>query len=271
MNADDFGLSPGVNDGILEAHAAGTVSSISMLVNAPGWEHGLAALRQMSRPPGVGLHLNLTAGEPVGEPRLAEGPTGRFPGLVRLLARALARQIDPAHIAQECAAQLARLRAVGLPVTHIDSHRHVHALPGILEAVVETARAHQVPFLRVPVERGELGVAAGGARAWGKRRVLAWSWRLAVAGVSLPRHPDHFRGLGLQGERDFLSRLLALLEHLQPGTTELMVHPGRPDLTLAAWDGYVSPRATELAALTSSRVRERLGRGDLALTNFAAL
>src|SRR5437660_9999386 len=66
VNADDFGLSPGVNDGILEAHAAGVVSSVSVLVNAPGWEHAVAALRGTGSL-GVGLHLNLTAGEPVSE------------------------------------------------------------------------------------------------------------------------------------------------------------------------------------------------------------
>ena len=78
MNADDFGLSSGVNDGILEAHAAGVVSSVSVLVNAPGWEHAVAALRG-TESLGVGLHLNLTAGEPLSEGRtLVDAHTGRL-------------------------------------------------------------------------------------------------------------------------------------------------------------------------------------------------
>jgi predicted glycoside hydrolase/deacetylase ChbG (UPF0249 family) len=68
-----------------------------------------------------------------------------------------------------------------------------------------------------------------------------------------------------------LSRLLALIDGLEPGVTELMVHPGRPDQALAAWDGYVAPLAVELAALTSSAVRERLRRGDVCLTHFGAV
>src|SRR5205807_5023437 len=84
VNADDFGLSPGVTDGILEAHAAGVVSSVSVLVNAPGWEHAVAALRGGSGGGptlGAGLHLNLTAGEPVSGGRsLVHGRTGRFHG-----------------------------------------------------------------------------------------------------------------------------------------------------------------------------------------------
>src|SRR5947209_10797608 len=155
VNADDFGLSPGVNDGILEAHAAGVVSSVSVLVNAPGWEHAVAALRGTGSL-GVGLHLNLTAGEPVSEgTALVDAHTGRFHGLAGLVTRALTGRIDPDCVAEECGAQLARLRAAGVRVTHIDSHRHVHALPGVWAPVVAIARAHGVAFVRVPVARGE--------------------------------------------------------------------------------------------------------------------
>src|SRR3989440_1982544 len=98
VNADDFGLSPGVTDGILEAHAAGVVSSVSVLVNAPGWEHAVAALRG-TESLGVGLHLNLTAGEPVSEGRtLVDAHTGRFHGLAGLVTRALTGRIDPEQV-----------------------------------------------------------------------------------------------------------------------------------------------------------------------------
>ncbi|PYO28094.1 MAG: hypothetical protein DMD73_06885 [Gemmatimonadetes bacterium] len=81
VNADDFGLSPGVNDGILEAHAAGVVSSVSVLVNAPGWEDAVAALRGGGAALGAGLHLNLTAGESLCSGRSLVHPrTGRFHG-----------------------------------------------------------------------------------------------------------------------------------------------------------------------------------------------
>ena len=266
MNADDFGLSPGVTDGILEAHAAGVVSSVSVLVNAPGWEHAAAALRRAGSTLGAGLHLNLTAGEPVSGGRsLVHGRTGRFHGLAGLVARALAGRIDPGHVAEECAAQLARLRGADVRVTHIDSHRHVHALPGVWASVVAAARAHGVPFVRVPVE-------SGGGRAQVKRWSIATAWRVAVRGVAAPRHADRFYGIALQDDPRFLNRLLALIDRLPAsGITELMVHPGRPDAALAAWDGYVAPRAVELAALTSSAVRERLLRGDVRLTHFGAV
>ena len=268
MNADDFGLSPGVTDGILEAHAAGVVSSVSVLVNAPGWEHAVAALRGGGGSTlGAGLHLNLTAGEPVSSGgSLVHPRTGRFYGLAGLMARALAGRIDAGHVAEECAAQLARLRAAGVRVTHIDSHRHVHALPGVWAPVVATARTHGVPFVRVPVEHGT-------GRGLVKRWTIAAAWRVAARGLPAPRHADRFYGIGLQDDARFLDRLLALIDRMAPapGITELMVHPGRPDGALAAWDGYVAPRAAELAALTSSAARERLRRGDVRLTHFGAV
>jgi predicted glycoside hydrolase/deacetylase ChbG (UPF0249 family) len=101
--------------------------------------------------------------------------------------------------------------------------------------------------------------------------MIAAAWRLAARGVSLPHHADQFRGLSLQGGKGFQPGLLALLDRLPRGTTELMVHPGHPDAALAAWDGYQAPRATELAVLTSSQVRERFRRGDFQLTHFGTI
>jgi predicted glycoside hydrolase/deacetylase ChbG (UPF0249 family) len=82
---------------------------------------------------------------------------------------------------------------------------------------------------------------------------------------------DHFRGVSLQGGTRFAGRLGRALDTLEPGSTELMVHPGHVDEALLAQDPYTRPRAIELAALTSPGIRERLARGDIELTSFAAL
>src|SRR5256885_16938520 len=100
VNADDFGLSTGVNRGILEAHAAGVVSSVSVLVNAPGWTDALRRLRDVGPAPapapglGVGLHLHLTMGRPVSwGGRLSHAPTGRVRTFPALGSRARARRL----------------------------------------------------------------------------------------------------------------------------------------------------------------------------------
>src|SRR5205807_5265495 len=135
INADDFGLSFGVNRGILEAYAAGGITSTPRLANGPAFEDAVASLHRLSPappPPGVGLHFNLTAGEPLAPPAripsLCDRHTSGFVSLGRLVRRALTGRLDPSHVASECRAQLARIQGAGVTVTHIDSHRHVHAL-----------------------------------------------------------------------------------------------------------------------------------------------
>jgi len=273
VNADDFGFSAGVNRGILEAHAAGVVSSVSVLVNTPGWPDARDRLRAIGGTLGVGLHLNLTTGAPLTTaPSLTTPPpTARFHSLAALVARALTGRLDPAHVAAECAAQLARLREAGVRVTHIDSHRHVHVLPGVWGVVIETARREGVPVVRVPLE--PLSPRAANWRALLKQATLAAAWGVASrrGRAAVPRHADRFYGISLQGDPRFLARVVALLDRLEPGTTELMVHPGHPDGDLAGWDDYTTPRAAELAALTSPVVRARFASGAFRLVHFGAL
>jgi predicted glycoside hydrolase/deacetylase ChbG (UPF0249 family) len=272
VNADDFGCSAGVNRGILEAHAAGVVSSVSVLVNTPGWLDARQRLRAAGETLGVGLHLNLTAGTPLTTaPSLTDPRTSRFHSLPALVARALTGRLDSADVAAECAAQLARLREAGVRVLHLDSHRHVHVLPGIWGVVIETARREGVPAVRVPLE--PFSGARANWRALVKQAALVAAWSIASRGgtAAAARHADRFYGISLQGDPRFLTRVLALLDRLEPGTTELMVHPGHPDGDLAGWDDYTAPRALELAALTSPVVRARFASGAFRLVHFGAL
>jgi len=268
INADDLGLSPGVNRGILEAHAAGAVTSASLLANAPGLADAVTRLRAAPTLH-VGLHLNLTDGQPVARlddvSSLCNPHTRKFYRLPQLIARALLGRIARDHVVAECRAQLSRLRELGVSVGHIDSHRHVHALPVVWNAVMEVAARTGVSAVRIPEEssprrsmRFARALAAVSLRA---------AWRLTNGHTDDRRlsRADHFWGFGLLGARDFQRRFLAILDQLEPGTTELMVHPGYVDRELVEWDSYTTPRERELAALCSREVRERLTRGDLRL------
>lgn len=271
INADDFGLSAGVNRGIMEAYAAGALSSASLLVNAPGFDDALRRARGAPRL-GIGLHLNLTAGRPVSPagqvPSLCDR-AGRLHGLSGFVARALAGRIARADLARECGAQIGRARADGARLTHLDGHQHVHALPGIWGPVVGAAREAGIAVVRVPLEPVR-GIAWRPLAAFGQL-LLAGAYRMAARRAPAPRHPDHFRGFALTGRRDFGERLLALLDRLEPGVTELMVHPGYPDEGLVGWVRYGAGRERELEALTSGPVRARLDRGDIELIDFASV
>lgn len=268
INADDFGLSPAVTSGILETHAAGAVTSSSMMVQCAGWAHGVQQARATPAL-GIGLHFNLLVGSPLtAAPSLTDRTSGCFPSLVALVSRALAGVLDRDEVVAECEAQLSAVRDAGIPVTHIDSHRHVHAVPYVRRAIAAVAARYGLP-LRRPVESARWFPADIGSRA--HRALVAWSWRLSSPGAQATRAADHFVGISLQGGTRFAERLTALLDALPDGTTELMVHPGRVDDALRAADGYTAPREIELAALTSPAVIARLRRGDFTCIGFRDL
>ena len=270
VNADDLGFAPGVDRGIIEAHDAGTLSSASMMVNTPAFAEAVSLA--ISRPAlGVGLHLNLVSGRPLTDaPSLVNARTGEFHPLGELARRAVTGRVRASEVRRECDAQLRALAAAGIVPTHLDSHRHAHALPGILPAVAASAYEAGLHWVRRPLDRPVPGDLAASA----KMLVLHAAWRRALVDVDRAHLPllaraPHFRGIALQGAPDVEARLLALLDRLPPGATELMLHPGYDDAVLAAQDPYRREREREVAALRSAAVRERLGRGDIRLTNFA--
>jgi predicted glycoside hydrolase/deacetylase ChbG (UPF0249 family) len=271
INADDFGFSEGVTRGIIEAHAAGGVTSTSMMANGVDWENAVRFARATGTLD-VGVHLNLVQGRPLLRvPSLSDARTGELHPLGALARRAIAGRIVPDELAAELRAQIERVRQAGIAVTHLDSHRHAHVLPGIFPVVRRVAIEAGIRVVRIPREPLRVNALHAGATA--RKLVLATSLRAAHA---LPLDSalvttDHFRGVSLQGGTHFGRRLGRALDTLEPGSTELMVHPGHVDEALAAQDPYTRPRAVELAELTSAGFRERLGRGDFDLVTFAAL
>ena len=273
INADDFGFAPGVNRGIVEAHEAGTLSSASMMVNTPAFGEAASLVRDRVPALGVGLHVNLIAGRPLSlVPTLADPRTGQFYSLGELARRAAIGRVSASDVRRECDAQLAALVAEGIRITHLDSHRHTHALPGVLAPVLASARAGGVCVVRRPLDQPMWSDPVASA----KMLVLRGAWRVALRGTSaddralLARSPS-FRGIALQGAPDIEHRLLALLDGLPAGPTEIMMHPGYDDAVLAEQDPYRHEREREVAALLSAAVHERITRGDLRLMHFGAV
>jgi chitin disaccharide deacetylase len=273
INADDLGFAPGVNRGILEAHAAGTLSSASMMVNTPAFADAAELVKSQAPALGVGLHLNLVSGWPLADvPSLVDPDTGAFHSLEVLARRALSGLVDAADVRRECDAQLDTLKKAGIEPTHVDSHRHAHAMPGILPAVAAAAHDAGALIVRRPLDQPSLLDPIVGA----KMLVLHAAWRTALHGVApahramLARAP-HFRGIAMQGAPDVRERLLAMLDTLQRGTTEIMMHPGYDDAVLAAQDPYRKEREAEVKALHDPAVAARLQRGDVRLVSFREL
>ncbi len=238
-----------------------------MMVAQPGWEDGVRAARATPTLD-VGLHFNVLVGAPLAAaPSLTDPRTGRFLALTTLVRRALLGAVDAADVEAECEAQLAALRAAGITPTHIDSHRHTHALPRVRGAVARVAARHGL-VLRRPLESP--GWFAFDAAAQLHRAVIRASWIATAAGCAATRGTDHFVGIALQGGTRFDARLDVVLRQLAPGTTELMVHPGRVDDALRRLDGYTWQRERELAALTERPLGRRLEGTGVALIGFGA-
>lgn len=240
VNADDFGLSPGVNAGIVTAYMDGIVRSATVMVNQPAADEAYALAR--AHPGlGVGIHFTLTGGRPVADGvDSLTGPDGAF-----LKMPELAEAARPEHIRRELEAQLELFLASGLCPTHFDSHHHVCGLlPAAGDVMLDLAAAHGVPVRNLdPTEHGPIrdrGIATTDAFDYG------------------------FYGWDAIGVDALLERLAAL----GPGTTELMSHPAFVDEGLRQRSSYAEQRATELATLTDPRVLAFVREAGIELVSY---
>lgn len=269
VNADDFGLTPGVNRGIIESHVNGILTSASLMANMSSAED--AAEFAAGHPDlGVGVHVNLVRGRPLTSGLVKVGVVngkGSFGGAARLMIAAW----NPAAfeaIRTEVGEQVARALELGVRVTHMDTEKHTHVHPRLLRAIIAVAREHGIRAIRAPLEpknshaadpHGRLVAAMFRAAARRCRNVLLREG-FAVT--------DHFAGLSRTGDWDAESMADAIVA-LQPGVTELMVHPGCVDSELIGiGTRLVESRPSELDALTSGAVREAVCEGRVELAHF---
>ena len=269
VNADDFGMTEGVNRAILEAHLRGIVTSTSLLANGAAFASAVEIAR--STPAlGVGVHLNLTEGRPSSDaariPSLVTPEGSFFPGAGRLASRVLSGRAALPEIETEFRAQIEKVRAAGIEPTHLDGHQHVHMWPSVFALTARLTQDYGIRGIRCSRERrapvqgllrrkgpgrgkilrqfgvgAALGLLALGARA-----------SLRRAGVAAP---DYFYGLSSTGFLD-AAALEAILRDLPEGASELMCHPGYADAELkAAPTRLQAQREVELEALTSPGIR----------------
>jgi predicted glycoside hydrolase/deacetylase ChbG (UPF0249 family) len=256
VNADDFGLTPGVNRAILELNAAGVLTSATLM--ATGAEFRSAAHAAFIQPSlSIGCHVVLVDGTPVLHaseiPSLATAAGFRptLSGFTRDLFRGHIRAID---IEREATAQIRRLQSAGITVSHLDTHKHTHIFPGALRPLLRAATACGVPAIRNPFEP-----------RWSRRVTrapLARRLQVRLLGVHRLGFLRAVRRAGLLTTAGALGVLAtgtldaATLEHLltamPPGTWELVCHPGYHDAALATVrTRLTSSRETERAALES--------------------
>ncbi len=274
INADDFGLIQGVNEGIIQAHKEGVLSSATLMANAPGFEHAVELARQNENL-GVGVHLNILRGKPLSETRNVESlitKEGIFcPSVFRLYRKLKSRQIDLDHVEEELRAQIEKVMNAGIVPSHLDSEKHSHMIEPLFTVVLKLAKDYRIGKIRfireycltprlVQMAKSLLISLSGSAL---KKKMIA-------EGI---KSSNHFCGVCDSGNMT-ADRLQKTLLRLKNGVTEIMVHPGFISQDLIELEKtfgsfYINRfRELECKALLDSDVKKTLSDRGIQLMNF---
>lgn len=285
INADDFGLTSGVNRAIMEAHEGGIVTSATLMAGGQAFEEAVALAQARPRL-GVGCHIVLVDGTPLVrqtatdsllDPRSRTAGSPRFrEGIARFAALSLLGRLAADEIEGEATAQIRKLQASGIAVTHLDSHKHTHMFPEVFKPLLRAAKACGVRAVRNPFERvrsSQLAASPGLWRRWTEVGILgglAKQFREAVRQADMST-PDGTFAIVATGSLD--ERLLRhMLEHLPDGTWELVCHPGYNDRDLQGIHTRLrESREQELRILTSQSTRDLLSANGVEVISYREL
>lgn len=252
VNADDFGFTRDVNEGIVEAHQRGILTATTLMATGAAFDHAVR-LARANPTLDIGCHLVL-----VGQPP--------YPPMVAKLVSAVT--LGRMRIYEELSTQVRRILDAGLKPTHLDTHKHTHLLPPVLDAVARISEEFAIPWVRRPFD---FTTQPGGVGLTNRGMSLMRGRFARVLSAHGCRSTDHFSGFDRTGRYD-ARYLVELVQALPEGSTEFMCHPGYcgPEL-LAAGTRLKESRQRELDALTDPSVRTALNEAGVRLASYRAL
>ena len=271
VTADDFGAALAVNEAVEEAHVEGVLTAASLMVAAPAAADAVARARRLPKLK-VGLHLVLVEGAPASDPAAIPdlvGPGGRLrTDLAALGADIFFKPHVRAQLEREILAQFQAYAATGLPLDHVNTHKHYHLHPTVLSAILRIGPRFGLEAMRAPVEpravlaRAEPG--GEGAPAWATAPWAALGRRrIRRAGL---RAADQVFGLRWSGAMT-AQRLCGLVRWLPTGLSEVYLHPAKA----AGWPGSAPGYGylEEFRALTDPAVAAAVRAGGVGLGGYA--
>jgi len=258
VNADDYGLAPSITDGILKGYKDGIITSVSLL--ATGQDAKRAACLANEHPGlAVGVHLSIVETQAAScakdIPSLVDSQ-GAFPATYRRVCwNYLLRKIRLNEVYAEFRAQIERAKSWGISISHLDSHQHLHLLPGIFPMVCRLADEFGIPRIRIArsmktdlsLNPGRIGLAILSRRAMNKLRNGGYSLKAC----------EYFWGVGASC-RLTEEWLLSVLEKIPEGASELMCHPGYVDSDLTNQYPWGGNWEKELHAVVSPHVKDKI-------------
>jgi hopanoid biosynthesis associated protein HpnK len=276
INADDFGLTSGVNRGILQSHHKGIVTSTTLMACGDKFDEA-AALAKQAPTLSVGCHVVLVDGTPALNPAdisslLAPNSTRFRQSLISFACLAAAGRLDESQIAAEVTAQVKKLQAAGIQVSHLDSHKHTHMFSVVLKSVLRAASDCGIRAMRNPFEPLVFASLRHWKRQFQLRLLQSFRSRfremLAEANVATP---EGCVGIAATGGLS-LETFRMLLEKLPEGTWEFVSHPGYNDPDLDKVHTRLrNSRDKELSILTSPDVRDLIQREGIQLISYREL
>jgi hopanoid biosynthesis associated protein HpnK len=275
INADDFGLHQAVNEGVLKGHTLGCITSASLMPVGEAFSEA-AQLAGNLAGLGVGAHLTLVGEKPVENPALISSlvnSDGYFcDNYVSFIKKYMQGKIQLKDVRRELRAQIKKITesSVKNKVTHLDSHQHLHVLPGIIDLVIELALEFKIKAMRIPGEsfffRGGYSAGLGRMIGRGGLTALAFNARRKIKKASLLA-PDNFFGM-LAGGNLREEFLLNILKSLPQGVSEIMIHPAARDEPLEIKYDWQYNWQAELQAATSEKVLEEIKKQNIELISF---
>jgi hopanoid biosynthesis associated protein HpnK len=276
INADDFGLNETVNMGIIHGHTAGIITSTTIMPCGKAFEHAIS-LASANMQLGIGVHLTLVGEKPVCDPTIIRSLVDMdgylSPQYPQFLLRYCLGKIQLDDVKKELTAQVQKTVDCGLPISHLDSHQHMHVVPGIIDITLDIAKKFHIKKIRIPAEpylflggypfspvrfasRAGLTGLAQLARKKAKRQGIAT--------------PQHFFGM-LAGGNMHEEYLLHIIDTLPEGTSEIMIHPGMDDSILHTMYNWNYHWQAELSAAISPTVHQHIEKHNIQLISFREL
>ncbi|HBE9528767.1 TPA: chitin disaccharide deacetylase [Clostridioides difficile] len=235
INADDFGYCEAVNYGIISAHNNGIVRSTSMMANMPGVEHGVGLLKE-NKTLNCGVHMTLSCGRPLlSNLKTIVDKDGFF---IRRITDEIIEKMDCDEIYRELCAQIDRVKGLGIDISHLDSHHHIHTLVSLKPVIEKIVTKYNLPI------RG------------------GFEYNLEYSKV-VPLIDSFYKENVI--EEYFIKNIDEIMKY---DVVDIMSHPAFLDDYILNSTSYAIDRTKEHKILTSKKVKEFLEKNGLVISSY---